>query len=356
VITSSHSAAATVTYLLKDLFTTAQAAPVTSPRTCEPGPGTLTITDSASTLSINSSNELVAGAAATGTRDPWIRNASGHTRAAGLCLYIRLKRLTTFGAGANSPLLGWGNTLTTPLQGQVYGAQFNSSTNVAALIASSANAPVLLDTVSAGTYYDVRVILRATGFWLAIGSTLVWVGNAGSEATLYPMVFAKAANAWPTTIDTIWVTQLANSWTDDYGIVTSRAAAPAGGATAVMTADGIVEVTITAATGVTQELSVRYTDDDNRWIVRLDNTDCILVERNASTETERSRVATALTNGTQYRIVAITRGTTIKTYVADVLKNSYTSATFNQTATTAKVSHACSNLVCWPSSVSISDS
>jgi len=40
-------------YLLYDEFITPDAAPLTSPRTCEPGPGTLAITDTASVLSIS---------------------------------------------------------------------------------------------------------------------------------------------------------------------------------------------------------------------------------------------------------------------------------------------------------------
>ena len=34
-----------VEFLLRDEFTTPDAAPITSPRTCEPGPGTLTFVD-----------------------------------------------------------------------------------------------------------------------------------------------------------------------------------------------------------------------------------------------------------------------------------------------------------------------
>lgn len=52
-----------LTYLLYDDFTTPEAAPLTSPRTCEPGPGTLVISDSYSALSISGGSIVSVGVA-----------------------------------------------------------------------------------------------------------------------------------------------------------------------------------------------------------------------------------------------------------------------------------------------------
>src|SRR5690348_15144558 len=52
-----------IIYLLRDDLITPASAPLTSPRTCEPGPGTLTILDTGNAWSINSSGEIVPSAA-----------------------------------------------------------------------------------------------------------------------------------------------------------------------------------------------------------------------------------------------------------------------------------------------------
>lgn len=55
------SLASAINYLLLDRFTTDRAAPLPSPRSCEPGPGTLTISDPASVLSISGEKFYVNG-------------------------------------------------------------------------------------------------------------------------------------------------------------------------------------------------------------------------------------------------------------------------------------------------------
>ena len=67
-----------VGYLFKEDFTTADAAPISNPRVCEPGPGTLNITDSTSRFSITG-GKLVIAAGVTGACDaisPYKTNVS----------------------------------------------------------------------------------------------------------------------------------------------------------------------------------------------------------------------------------------------------------------------------------------
>lgn len=119
-------------------------------------------------------------------------------------------------------------------------------------------------------------------------------------------------------------------------------------------ANALIEQTWTAVTDETWELSTRRTDDDNRWIVRCDQAGSTikLIERNAGVETERSSAAQTWTNGTQYRLVVVQDGDAIRTYVANVAKNSYTSASFNNTATGVETDKAGSNLVTYPRTLS----
>lgn len=54
-----------VIYLLNDQFTTDAAAPLASPRTCEPGPGTLTLVQNDGQFSISGGEVGVSGAGDT---------------------------------------------------------------------------------------------------------------------------------------------------------------------------------------------------------------------------------------------------------------------------------------------------
>jgi hypothetical protein len=67
----------------------------------------------------------------------------------------------------------------------------------------------------------------------------------------------------------------------------------------------LVEHTITAQTGVTQELMVRRIDDENTWIVRLDNSSMKLISKSSGSETEQASVAAVLTAGVDYRVLVI---------------------------------------------------
>src|ERR1035437_7829996 len=67
--------AAAVVYLLLDRFTTDHAAPLATPRTAEPGPGALTITDSGSHMSISGGKLLSRGIVGAG--DPKIVSSTG---------------------------------------------------------------------------------------------------------------------------------------------------------------------------------------------------------------------------------------------------------------------------------------
>jgi hypothetical protein len=193
----------------------------------------------------------------------------------------------------------------------------------------------------------IMVVGYVGGSWL-----LLYPYTGGSESLLYPglLHFGNTTNV----LSTLRITDLPAPWTDDYGIATQRIASPTAGATATAEANAIIEFTWPAATGETLDFDVRRTDDDNRWIIRgsQGGSTIKLIERVAGVETERASAAQTWTNGTSYRIVAILDGNTIRTYVANVAKSTYSSASFNNTATGVKVSHAGTDLVCWPRTLS----
>src|SRR5690554_4626838 len=86
--------AAPVEYLLRDEFTTDEAAPLTSPRTCEPGPGTLVTSESSGLIAIVDGQISLTGFNGS-YNDPKVYSSDSFARAAGLVLKSRLTFPTT---------------------------------------------------------------------------------------------------------------------------------------------------------------------------------------------------------------------------------------------------------------------
>lgn len=315
--------AAGISYLLRDEFTTAQAAPLTSPRTCEPGPGTLTITDPGNKISTLNSQLTFSNSYAG---EATVRSQT-FARQAGLCcsfLAVNVSGVEIAG--------GW-------VGHYFYYTYFGQAGDFCIL------------GVKPSTSGKTHFILRSTGCFYVSNGVLMYVTNLYStDQSIYLRDGASTAFV----IDSLSVAQLGTPWTSDYGIATNRIASPAVGDTTTSEANHLVEFTWTATTGATLDLMVRYTDDNNCWIVRCGQAGSTvkLIEKSGGVETERSSVAQTWTNNTAYRIVVISDGNTIKTYVANVAKNSYASASFNNTATGVKTSAAGSNLIAWPRTLS----
>jgi hypothetical protein len=328
-----------------DNFTTAQAAPMTTPRNAEPGPGVLNLTDTSNKLSIVST-ELLLPSMTTANTDPRIFTSVTHARSTGRALYFSFQQLadTVYFYGWRSSDTALPNSFAISKQGvwSIRGASLN------------ANTPY---TPADATQY--RMVLLNN----SIGGLVVVKGGAFTEWTLlYPFkdaTYAAMANVYAgigggasanVKTDTMKIVDLPAPFTTDYGPATNRVAVPGVDEVTTQIANAIVEMTWTAVTGETFELSVRRTDDNNRWIIRGSQAGSTvkLIQMEAGVETERATAAQTWTNGTNYRVVVIMNGNNIWAYVADTLKNTYTSASFNNTATGVKTNKAGANLVAWP--------
>src|SRR5690606_9097667 len=93
-----------IVWLLRDEFLTDEAAPLASPRTAEPGPGTLTIADDDECWAISSS-ALQSLKANETEQQPAIYSETGLARVAGRALLARLK----IDAAAGGATTGWIN-------------------------------------------------------------------------------------------------------------------------------------------------------------------------------------------------------------------------------------------------------
>jgi len=345
-------------YTLDDLFTTSASAPLTSPRSAEPGPGTLTITDTGNLLSISGGRIVSSGA--WGSSDPRVVNLGTFARAAGKAFRAVIRRP----AGSNNgPFVG----VLTSSSGA------NDYTNVVTFFLRNSSA--VLDIIETGSGFaqftvgnysnsvdaDLWMIMRSTGWFYVHNNKLMYVSRLDASANVFDWrVACNQTNTAALQIDTMQNVDLGGAWASDFGIATDYKATSAAGDTIVMIADALIEHTFTAQTGVTKNIMFRYVDDNNCLICRCDQAggSIKIFERNAGVETEKTGGTTTQTwtNGTSYRVVIMCDGTEIRTWTASTVaitgKNNTTSS-FQQTATVAKVDHAGTNFASWPRNVTI---
>ena len=211
--------------------------------------------------------------------------------------------------------------------------------------------------------YEFALIERSTGGYICLRGgvlpnwQLVAVLSDGATATLKAVL--NTFNGEASTVRALGIGDLLDTrWTADYGLATSRVAAPTTGATATMTKDAVVEFTWTPAASEILEISVRMTDADNRWIWRCDqaNSTLKLFERNAGTETQRATKAKTWTAGTAYRFQLFANYLTHTCVVDNVWQSvTYRDSTFNHEATGVMVAGFAtgSNLACYPMNLDI---
>jgi hypothetical protein len=215
------------------------------------------------------------------------------------------------------------------------------------------------------TDYTYTIVRRTAGFFIfAKGGvytdhTLIMVvpilALAASEGAFIGAT--SSASNITATVDFVRKANLPAPFTTDNGIATNASATPASNDELTHVANGSMEVTWTATTGATLEVWVRRSDASNGWIVRGSQAGSTikLIEVVAGVETERSSAAQTWTNATNYRIYVLFFSNSIYAYTMTTgqqsLKNSYTSASFNNTATIAKVvasAGALANFITYP--------
>lgn len=333
----------TVEWLLRDEFTIDEAAPITSPRTAEPGPGTLTAFDPA-----GSNIKIVGGRLSLTGRNLWddtgVLSNETFQRAPGLTLYGRYHRTGSascpFVFGQNTGSLtrvgsGWslGNTLT----------------------ASGVGTYDILGDLNLNTrFYDMFTILRNAGAYFVFSDDMGrWLlGCVEAAATHNPVRPSLSVfHSQEQQVDDLSVFQ-ADEWADESAIYTEKIASPANGQVIATEAQTLLEFAWTPGASEVMDVQIRRVDDDNCWIVRCDQSGGTvkLYEKLAGAETERATSVQAWSIGSSYRLHLIALDDAIRVSVNNSNKISYTSAQFQHNASGAKVSgfSAGSNLISWP--------
>lgn len=314
VLTQVASAAAAIVYFLDDEFTTAAVAPLATPRTAEPGPGTA-VTQDANTKGSYSGGKFTVVATSTNHQPAIVYDTPSIARVCGNAIFapvnVSAGRMD-FGYCTSSIVANIGTTR--------LGA-FNIS--AASLGIDDEGGFPTIATLVAGTDYKVCVVQRNTGWFYFIKGgafttwTLVWVGTSGTTPTSFAFLTTLVGCA--ATADYIHGRLLPAPFNLDYNIATVTNTSLASGNTFTGTADAIndFEFTLNGSPSAGDVVALYYRGDDvNGWLAKavrnVGNTAWDLQVRTVASSVESTPAGwTDVTGvGSIVQIRAIANGTT----------------------------------------------
>ncbi len=334
-----------VVFLFRDDFITDEAAPLTSPRTAEPGPGTMTIVDTGNNMDVVSGRLAVSAVA--GIADPSISDDVSRSRTAGMSFYGIINT-------AGRAYFGWGD-VKNAIQRH---SSFHLVTSVTLRIFDNL-VEIDIQTITTLTDYELSIVLRSSGAFYCIrgGSefpdwTLVCVGVTDATAALFAGMSRRTSGV--STHDNFRTSQLTAPWTDDFGIATDRkAGSQSAGTTFTHEADFILEwIQTTVPSALQTEVRFRIQDASNHWRVTIDSTGALdLDEVVAGTPTQRGTAAAVVANGE--RIVIIADDEEISVYENNTLQIAFSGAANFKTETAGELealgtAGAVDDIVTWP--------
>lgn len=278
-------------WLFRDEFTTADAAPVSSPRTAEPGPGSWTITNGAN-LSI-ADGRLVRAATAT------LASVATYART-GLALYTRLTNTAVSGEVGFSA------------NGTTINSGFRVGVGTFQAIANAVDIFFIGFVLQTNAWLDVLIIARPSGGFLCFlrGANygrwrLVWVSNAGTDTPLY--TFYKGAVGDIGKNDDFSLIAAPSGLVDSqFDYADYYSAAPVSGESGNGGYRQTVEITWTPVAAETLEMTLQEVDSNNKIILRCSQSGSTIayIRKISGAETSLQSVAQTWTAGTPYRIVA----------------------------------------------------
>jgi hypothetical protein len=308
-----HRSATAITYLLRDDFTTLDAAPLGATRTPEPGPGSWAVTEADGSFSVDGSTKLNWTDQTTPAFGDLgiVATPTAVSRVAGRALIMQV-RWNSFGNFAG--VISWNRTASIAIAQNDAGVYFQSSGNVAPFRGAAYASPVFV--AAATTDYQVAIIQRSAGaFLLMKGGTLVdwsllWVDELGNNATLYP---AFAVYDIAGTSEFFSVRDLGGAFGTDNGVATLNQSSPTSNTDYAATADGIFDLTVTAPNplGTSQaDLIYRRQDANNYWTAYFNSAgDLRLDSIESGVASNRLSVTGVITAGQTQTIRVIAAGT-----------------------------------------------
>lgn len=258
------------TCLLKDQFTTAESTPIVSPRSCEPGPGSFTVTDASGGISIAGSKLLMTYAGKYTV--PIIESALANLTP-GRTLRYKFK--------SNNGYYGWAN-----IDGVSHGRFDVADSKLYADDTSMKH----IGAATSGATYECIITNTGNGryFWINGGiftqSQLVWIGGGIDASSV--KVSMKGGAGQNTEVSDIIMYEAGGDWTT---LNNKRASAisAAIGDSVTHPANALIKCSYTAPA---EDVNIyfRYADADNTWILRTKAGNYIkLIEKSGGVETER---------------------------------------------------------------------
>jgi hypothetical protein len=335
----THHRMRPVPYLLNEQFPTARAAGTLGGQTiaCEPGPGSLTYTDTEGKLSVSGGRLVCSGGKATPAwGDPGVWGPAT-TRAAGLAVITSITKKTT----ADNLMVGW-DTNQAGYINAGHACTWNGGTDFSVF---DNNTTIATVNGTNGQTYQMAIVLRSTGaYYLLKGSgfpewTLIWVSNAVNTATLYPAVVGSNSVFDAANLRVLSLAALDSRFATDDGLATSALANPTAGATATMTSDAVVEWTFTFTGAGYCVVHWRRIDAHNRWQLNVGPDGSVaLIQVVADGATQRATLAPGTVTNGAHRIVLVVSGNVHTVYIDNVQKAAYTdSSNFGIDATSLYV-------------------
>lgn len=268
-----------LSFQFRDEFVTTESAPVVSPRTCEPGPGTLTFVQLDGGYGI-SGGQLVTTPQSTPAWSDLGATFGPLTRSTGLAL------LTCGSVGQTSSPDYFGFKTTTAInynnwadawtqESVSYGLEPNNLTNQYRLF------------IPYPTNQIMGVVLRSLGAYYIIDDRLYFVSHLSSATPLY-LGFLNRGNT--ITADYMRVAQLPAPFNTSNGLALHVSATPTNGETTTGLGDGSIYFTWTPAANEILNIRYRWIDDDNCMIIRCDqaNSTIKMFRRWHGVETQRA--------------------------------------------------------------------
>jgi hypothetical protein len=331
-----------LTYLLNEEFTDAQAAPLTSPRTCVPGPGQIGFVDTVGADAIISGGKYVRPHPSTGQafNGYGLYSLTSFAREPGLTFYAKVRTSTIDRVQA----VGFH---TSAALAQTPGVIFNNTASLQ--IADTTGVMEAGGSLTNGVDYQVAVIMRPFGaLYLIRGGTQYpdWTLLGVLSKLAEPTVYLNGYNYNGTIdVDQVAVVRKTGALATAYGKATAFDPVPTAGDATIGSADGHQYFTWTPQAAETLSLYFRRTDDNNCY--RLDCNQAAgtirLYRRVAGVDTELDAGKTQTwTAGQQYRIGIMFAGGSIRTFVeqwavATASKHAVSGETAFLTNTGAKV-------------------
>lgn len=278
-------------WLFRDYFLSDIAAGSLHGTPATPGPGTRTVVDSASRLSIAGGKLVKSGAVASSFSDPRYVSTASYERVPGLALFSSVTQQT-----GNQFMLGWYSAAT----GGIAPTFASYLTGVSGYRARYGAADIILRPSNVtGVLFPSAIVLRQTGAFLFVKDSgvwrLLWVDASSTTSPLWATIIDGGSDY---TTENLGIRQLGSPFNSDFGLASLNVATPSGLFDA--SANAVIDITIATPGSLTTDVGIKFriSDANNYWIMYISSSGAFRLDSVvAGTPTNRINVAGVISGG-----------------------------------------------------------